>query len=106
MSLQECIVRAADAGIINDAKQADLLNDYQSNYQKYIDKKLSPEDAAKQAGIDTFDELKFKSAQKTRRAVLDYKIKKQFEFDAQRYLEENPKKKGLFAFLQEKVFFY
>lgn len=105
MSLQECIVRAADAGIINNAKQADLLNDYQLNYQKYIDKKLSPEDAAKQAGIDTFDELKFKSAQKTRRAVIDYKIKKQFEIDAQRYLEENPKKKGLSAFLQEKVFF-
>ena len=105
MSLQECIVRAADAGIINDAKQADLLNDYQSNYQKYLDEGLSTDDAAKKAGIDTFDELKFKSAQKTRRAVLDYKIKKQFEFDAQRYLEENPKKKGLFAFLQEKVFF-
>lgn len=105
MSLQECIVKAADAGIINNAKQEDLLNDYQINYEKYIKDGLSTQDAAKKAGLDTFDELKFKAAQKTRRSIIDYKLKKEFELHAQRYFQENPTEKGLSKFMQEKLFF-
>ena len=104
MSFRECIVKAADADIINNAKQDELLKNYDANFKKLKDANFSDDIAAKQAGLDTFDELKFKAAQKTRKAVQDYKIKKQFEFDYKKFFEENTKEKSAALFLHNKVF--
>ena len=55
MTLKNCINRAVDDGISPAAKQQDLINDFDANYKKYLDQGMSEKDAARLAGIDTYN---------------------------------------------------
>ena len=64
MRLKDCILSAANQGLIPPGKQQDLLDDFQENLNKYRSQGMSETDAARQAGKDTFDFLQVKEAQK------------------------------------------
>jgi len=77
MSLLDCIKKASDAGIINKAKQTELEFDYQSLFDEYIEKGFSKEQAAKMAGLDTFDNLKYKAALKAKQTLITSRLQEE-----------------------------
>jgi hypothetical protein len=88
MSLKDCIIRAVEDGIIPVQKQLDLLNDYEANFSKYIEQGMSETDAARLSGIDTFNELKIKAAQKIKERVKTLKLQQEFEIQLERYTDQ------------------
>lgn len=78
MSLLDCINKAADEGIINKAKQVELELDYNTIYNEYIEKGFSKTHAAKMAGLDTFDNLKFKASIKAKQSLITSRLQEEF----------------------------
>lgn len=92
MTLKNCINRAVDDGIIPAAKQQDLINDFDANYKKYLDQGMSEKDAARLAGIDTYNEAKIKAAQKIKERTRTLKLQQEFEIQLDRYTDQTGKK--------------
>jgi hypothetical protein len=88
MSLKDCIIKGVEDGIIPTQKQLDLLNDYEANFNKYIEQGMSETDAARLSGIDTFNELKIKAAQKVKERVKTLKLQQEFEIQLNRYTDQ------------------
>ena len=88
MSLKDCINRAIDDGLIPTAKQQDLINDFDANYKKYLDQGMSEKEAARLAGIDTFNEAKIKAAQKIKERTRTLKLQQEFEIQLERYVDQ------------------
>ncbi len=92
MSLKDCILSAANQGLIPPGKQQDLLDDFQENLNKYRSQGMSETDAARQAGKDTFDFLQVKEAQKKRETVKTIKLQQEFDIQLARYRDQSGKK--------------
>ena len=92
MSLKDCILSAANQGLIPPGKQQDLLDDFQENLNKYRSQGMSDTDAARQAGKDTFDYLQVKEAQKKRETVKTIKLQQEFDIQLARYRDQSGKK--------------
>lgn len=92
MSLKDCINKAVQDGIIPSAKQQDLIDDFDANYKKYLDQNMSERDAARLAGIDTFNEAKIKAAQKIKERTRTLKLQQEFEMQLDRYTDQTGKK--------------
>jgi type 1 glutamine amidotransferase len=92
MSLKDCINKAVQDGIIPSSKQQDLIDDFDANYKKYLDQNMSERDAARLAGIDTFNEAKIKAAQKIKERTRTLKLQQEFEMQLDRYTDQTGKK--------------
>jgi hypothetical protein len=91
MSLKDCINKAVQDGIIPSSKQQDLIDDFDANYKKYLDQNMSERDAARLAGIDTFNEAKIKAAQKIKERTRTLKLQQEFEMQLDRYTDQTGK---------------
>ena len=89
MSFRDCIVSAKTQGLLDDQKQLDLLNEYDANYKKYIEDNLDPDTAAKQAGLDTFNQLKVDAAQKIKIRKQNIRLQQEFEYQLARYTDQS-----------------
>ena len=81
MSFRDCIVSAKTQGLLDDQKQLDLLNEYDETYKKYIDEGMGSEGAAKQAGLDTFNQMKVNAAQKIKKENIHLDFSKSLNFN-------------------------
>jgi|TARA_Y100000015_G_scaffold20015_1_gene19391 hypothetical protein len=88
MSFRDCIVSAKTQGLLDDQKQLDLLNEYDETYKKYIDEGMGSEGAAKQAGLDTFNQMKVDAAQKIKERKHMIRRQENFEFQLARYTDQ------------------
>ena len=88
MSFRDCIVSAKTQGLLDDQKQLDLLNEYDETYKKYIDEGMGAEGAAKQAGLDTFNQMKVDAAQKIKERKHTVRLQQEFEFQLARYTDQ------------------
>jgi len=104
MSFRNCIVSAKTKGLIDDQKQLDLLNEYDANYKKYIDENLDPDTAAKQAGLDTFNQLKVDAAQKIKLRKHNLRLQQEFEYQLARYTDQTGKTDYGSVALQKLIF--
>ena len=84
MSLLDCIIKGVDQGIIPARKQTDMFDNFDARKKEYMEKGMSEAAAEKQAGLDTFDKIKFDKARKI--TIANIQAKKQAEFN---YLLEN-----------------
>lgn len=91
MSFRDCILRAKQQGLLDDQKQLDLTNEYDANYDRYIKDKIDPEIAAKQAGLDTFNQMKVDASQKIKERKQTIKLQQRYEFNLNRYIEQSGK---------------
>jgi hypothetical protein len=78
MSLLECIKKAADANLINNAKQTELELDYKAIKESFIKKGFTEQQADKMAGRDTFDNLRYRASIKAKQALLTSKLQEEF----------------------------
>ena len=88
MSFRDCIVSAKTQGLLDDQKQLDLLNEYDETYKKYIDEGMGSEGAAKQAGLDTFNQMKVNAAQKIKERKHTLRLQQEFEFQLERFTDQ------------------
>jgi len=79
MSLKDCIIKGVDQGIIPAQKQTDMFDNFEARKKDYIAKGLSESAAEKQAGLDTFDKIKYDKARKI--IVAKSAAEKQAEFN-------------------------
>ena len=80
MSLKDCIIKGVDQGIIPAQKQADMFSDFDIQKKKYMDLGMSESTAARQAGLDTFNKIKFEKARKIKVAVETAKKQAKFKY--------------------------
>lgn len=92
MSFKDCIISARTQGLLDDQKQLELVNDYDESYKNYIEKGLDPDTAARQAGLDTFNQLKVNAAQKIKEKKITLQLQQKFDFQLARYTDQSGKK--------------
>ncbi len=80
MTLANCIINGVNEGIIPNQKQFDMLDNFEQSKNRYMELGMSEEAAAKQAGLDTFDKVKFDKARKAKLAILQAKKQAQFNY--------------------------
>lgn len=80
MSLVDCIVKGSKQGIISAQKQIDMIDDFQINKEKYLKLGMSEGAAERQAGIDTFDKVKYEKARKIQIATINAKKQAAFNY--------------------------
>ena len=80
MSLKDCITSGVEQGIIPAQKQADMFDTFEVRKKEYMDLGMSEETAARQAGLDTFNKLKFDKARKIELAVKTAKEQAHFKY--------------------------
>ena len=80
MSLVDCIIKGSDQGIISAEKQMDMINDFDINKEKYLKLGMSEGAAERQAGIDTFDKVKYAKARKIQIATINAKKQAAFNY--------------------------
>ena len=80
MSLVDCIIKGSDQGIISAEKQMDMINDFDINKEKYLKLGMSEGAAERQAGIDTFDKVKYDKARKIQIATINAKKQAAFNY--------------------------
>ena len=80
MSLVDCIIKGSDQGIISAEKQMDMINDFELNKEKYLKLGMSEGAAERQAGIDTFDKVKYDKARKIQIATINAKKQAAFNY--------------------------
>ena len=81
MSLKDCITVGVQKGIIPAQKQLDMFDGFEKIKKRYMDQGMSESAAERQAGIDTFDEVKFHRARKI--TVANIQAKKQAKWKYQ-----------------------
>jgi len=80
MSLKDCITSGVEQGIIPARKQADMFDSFDVRKKEYMDLGMSEATAARQAGLDTFDKLKFDKARKISLAVQTARKQAKFKY--------------------------
>jgi len=87
MSFDKCIAEAGRLGLLDKAKQGSLTDDFTDLKNNYMAKGMSEDEAARKAGIDTFDQLKADAAQKIKEKKASLKIQQEFEYSLKRMKE-------------------
>ena len=85
MSLKDCITNAANKGIIPASKQIEMFDIFDEHVKRLKELGLSEDEAIKQASFETFDEIKFKTANKIRQGILTAKEQKRFKMEIENY---------------------
>ena len=85
MSLRDCIAAAGRSGTIPPEKQMEMFDIFDENVKRLKELGLSEEDAIKQASKETFDEIKFKTANKIRQGILTAKSQAKFKMELENY---------------------
>lgn len=89
MSFRDCISEANNKKLIDKAKQDELFAEFDSLEAKYIKEGMSDDEAARKAGIETFDQIKADAAQKIKEKKSTIKIQQEFEYSLKRFTEMN-----------------
>ena len=80
MTLAKCIVNGQAEGIIPSQKSLEFMDDFNNAKGKYLEQGMSEEAAARQAGRDTFDNIKFQKARKADLAIKQAKAQARFNY--------------------------
>ena len=80
MTLAKCIVNGQAQGIIPSQKSLEFMDDFNNAKGKYLEQGMSEEAAARQAGRDTFDNIKFQKARKADLAIKQAKAQARFNY--------------------------
>jgi len=80
MSLKDCIISGVEQGIIPARKQADMFDTFEVRKKEHMDLGMSEATAARQAGLDTFNILKYNKGRKIDLAVKTAKEQATFKY--------------------------